>query len=297
MQIFKTRQELEAAVGSQSIGHIAFGEKSSASLLHQGHIDLIDYSKANFDKTLAVFWNTLELVYELYGNSFFLNEIGNAWDSTGCIDWCEAQGIDYVLIPDVGYSHSYLQYAGIIDSTAMPYYLFVDGVWGQNNYIAYEPTPTDVSQFCLTLKAKTFVILQNWKKHYNNTFVSCWKDGYPTFTMAHYVNNYTPENYVVLDPIKTPDGLYYSSAYPSYTADQKTLLLQVESVVDSVGYDDSTALIYALEDLNTGSENFSVQRVDVMYGGVVGAANDFINIVYTMGSLKDTYPIYKKGVR
>lgn len=299
MEILKTREELEAifADSTTTFGYINIDRKVSASTLHAGHEAIIAYSKSNFDKTVVSFWNGLELIYKIYGHDYFLNDIGNAWDSTGCLAWCEAQGVDYVLYPDDWYSTQYLTDVGILDSTGLEMYELVDGIWWENDYIKHTPTPTDASLFNTTLRAKTFVMLQNYKTPLNCTFVSSWKDGEPRFTIGDYVNNHTTESYHLIDPIKTPDNLYYSSAYFNYTQDQKDLLLQIESTVDSVGYSDTTSLTVALEDLNTGSENFTVQRIDITVGGVVGAANDFISIKYLMDGASDLYPIYKKGVR
>jgi len=299
MQILKTRPELESAIGSASFGYIGMQRKKASDVLHAGHEALISYSKANFDITVVNFWDPLEMIYSLYGGDYFLNEIGQAWDSTGCLTWCEAQGVDYVLMPDDWYSTQYLQQLGI-DTSNSEIYTLVDTIWTENNYADYKPGAVDSSLYNTTLRAKTFVLLQNYKNKLNCTFVSSWKDGEPRFTLNDYIKNHSTEDYHLIDPVKTPDGLYYSSAYFQYTQAQKDLLLQVESVVDSVGYSDTTALISALEALNTGSEDFEISRLDITYGNVshvVGENNDFIRILYTMGSLVDAYPIYKKGVR
>jgi hypothetical protein len=299
MEILNTREELEAlfADSTEAFGYINIDRKSSASTLHAGHEALITYSKTLHGKTVVSFWNGIELIYHIFGGDYFLNDIGNAWDSTGCLAWCEAQGVDYVLLPDDWYSTQYLTDLGILDSTGLEVYELVDGIWNTNGYADHEPTPTDASLYNTTLRAKTFVILQNYKTQLNCHFISSWKDGEPRFTVSDYINNHSTELYHLIDPIKTPDNLYYSTAYFGYTQDQKDLLLQIETTVDSVGYSDTTALTVALEALNTGTENFSVIRIDVNIGGVVGAANDFISIKYLMDGVTDSYPIYKKGVR
>lgn len=298
MQILKTRQELEALFvdTTTSVGYVPLGQKVTASSLHPGHEDLVAYAKANFDVTVVSFWDIFELVYEFYKVGYIQPEIGQPWDSTGCLAWCEAQGVDYVLVPDAGYSAEYLDSIGV-DTTGTAIYNMVDTIWKQNSYSFYDPTPTDASLHTASLSAKTFVILQNIKTHFNNTFVGSWKDGFPRFTITDYVNNYTPETYTMLDPIKTPDGIYYSSAYFLLTEAQKDIIKQFEGVVDTVGYSDTTALISALQALDTTGEGLFIRRIDTIIGGVVGEANDFINIQYNMSTHPDAYPIYKKGVR
>lgn len=300
MQILKTRDELEALFidTTTSIGYVSLAQKTSASSLHPGHEALIQYAKDNFDVVVVSFWETLELVYEFYKTQNIQDSIGTPWDSTGCLAWCEAQGVDYVMNPDVGYSKTYVESKGI-DTTSSAIFEWVDGVWADNNYQAYLPEPDNASLYTATISAKTFIILQATNKNYlNNTFIGSWKDGFPRFTITDFVNKYTPETFTMLDPIKTPDDLYYSSGYFLLTEAQKNIIKQFESVVDSVGYSDTSALIVALQALDPGSaEGLLVRRVDLIIGGVVGEANDFINIQYNMSGYPDSYPIYKKGVR
>jgi len=294
MQILKTREELENAVGTSSFGWVSMSRKQGADI-HPGHEALITYSNTNFDLTVVNYWNSLELVYALFGGERFLDEIGNAWDSTGCYNWCEAHGVDYVISPDVGYSSIYLQSMGIDTvSDVMSARRWVDAVWEDNNYLAYEATKSQMSQYNSMLGCKTRVIIQNWKTHLNCTCISSWKDGWPIFTACDYITKYTPENYIILDPIKSPDGLYYSSNYNIYTEAQKNAIKQIDAVVDTVGYDDTTALISAINNIGEGLEAY---RIDVAYGGVVGEANDFINVLFTIEGNTDSWPIYKKGVR
>jgi len=292
MQIIKTRPELEAAVGLNSVGYTGLSRKTSGDELHPGHANLIQFAKSNYDLSVVSFWDALELVYEFYDHEYFLDNIGMPWDSTGVLAWCEAQGVDYVLLPDQGYSAEYVASLGIDKSAAKS---MVNQIWSSNNYPTYN-FDTQVSQYNNMILAKTFVIMQNYKNQFNNIFVSSWKDGFPKFTNHDYVKYYTTEDSVLLAPIKSPDGLYYSSNYPYYTEDQKNLIKQIEGVVNNVGYADTNVLLAALNDLNT-DEGFEAYRVDITYGGVVGAANDFLNIMFTVEGNGDTYPIYKKGVR
>lgn len=299
MQVLKTREELEAifADTTTSIGYVSLAQKTTADNLHAGHEHLVDYAKANFDVSVVSFWDTLELVYEFYKVSYLNYEIGLPWDSTGCLAWCEAHDVDYVIMPDIGYSSEYIDSLGI-DMTSTAVYEWVNNVWAENNYNAYDPTPNDASLYTATISAKTFTILQARKNYLNNTFVGSWKDGFPRFTISDYINRFTPESFVILDPIKTPDDLYYSSGYFQLTQPQKDIIKQFEGVVDTVGYADTTALIIALQELDPeGAEGLLIRRIDKIIGGVVGEANDFINIQYSMSNYPDAYPIYKKGVR
>lgn len=299
MQILKTREELEALFvdSTTSVGYVSLAQKTTANSLHPGHESLIQYSKDNFDVTVVSFWETLELVYEFYKVSNIRDAIGAPWDSTGCLAWCEAQGVDYVLNPEVGYSKIYIDSKGI-DTTSLTTFEWVNDVWVQNNYQEFLPEPDNASLYTATISAKTFIIMQENKNYFNNTFVGSWKDGFPRFTITDYINKYTPESFVMLDPIKTPDDLYYSSGYFLLTETQKNIIKQFEGVVDTVGYSDTTALIQALQALDPGgTEGLLIRRVDLILGGVVGEENDFVNIQYNMSDYPDSYPIYKKGVR
>jgi hypothetical protein len=297
MQILKTMDELVVAVGDNTFGWLAFDKKQSASVLHPGHEYLVSYSKANFDLTIINFWEMIELMYSLYKLPYLVDKINLPWDSTGCLAWCEAQGVDFVFLPDPGYSQQYFLENGV-DGTSMAIYEYIEQVWYDHNYMDFLPTPTDASKYNTMIRSKTFVAVNHLKPIMNTRYISTWKDGEPRFTMADYITrDSTSEIYVLLDPVITPDGLYYSSGYFSYTEAQKDLLKQIDGVVDSIGYSDTTALTVALTELNTGAENFVVNRIDVLIGGVVGEANDFIDVKYIMDGYPDSYPVYKKGVR
>jgi len=300
MQIFNTRDELEAAIGTDTYGSIAIIKKDDAAKLHAGHESLVAYSKSNFDKTVVTFWEVLSTVHYVYKVAYLEDTYDQPWDSTGCLNWCEVQGVDYVLLPDPGYSEVYLESKGVfIDGTSTMIFDWVDQIWQENNYPEYEPTEMDASKYTTTLKTKTCIILQYNKAPLNMNYVQTWKDGESIFIAADYVNSYMPDNdaYIVLDPIKNADGIYYSNRSSSYSQAQIDLLLQIDGVVNSVGYSDTTALIVALNDLNTGAENFDVYRIDVTIGGVAGDVNDFINVLFTIEGNTDSWPIYKKGVR
>ena len=295
MEIVTTREELAAAVGTSSFGYVSLARKQNSLNLHEGHAYVINYSKANFDKTVVGFWHGLELLYALYGIDYFGEDDGSVWDETGCLSWVESLGVDYALVPPLGYSATYLTQLGIQLNFQDPVvHAWVEQVWQDNNYPNNQGTIVDRSLYNTTLRAKAFIIMQHHKNKLNQTCVASWKDGYPLFTMAHYVNNYTTENFTLLDPIKNADNMYFSSVSDTFTPEEINTISQFEGVVNGVGYYDENTLRAALMSL---SPALYVRRVDTTIGGVVGAANDFINIQFDINGKSDSYPIYKKGVR
>ena len=109
----------------------------------------------------------------------------------------------------------------------------------------------------------------------------------------------------MLDPVVNPDGLYYSTASETYTQDEIDLVKGIPGVVDSFGYSDPGLLQTELKTQldPSGTYEFDPYRIHVTYGGIVGEANDFIEIFYTMGTYpsgkarSDMYPIRKLNVR
>lgn len=295
MEIVTTREELTEALGTTPFGFVSIARKSDALQLHEGHAHLVNYSKANYDKTVVNFWHGLELLYALYGIDYFGDDTGAVWDEPGCLAWFDGLGVDYAFVPAVGYSTTYLTQLGIQLNFQDPVvHAWVEQVWQENSYPNNQGTIVDRSLYNTTLRAKAFVIMQHYKNKLNQTCIATWKDGYPLFTMAHYVNNHTTENFALLDPIRDSNGIYYSSEYFSYNQDEIDVIKQFEGVVNRVGYSDENTLRAALMSL---SPMLYVRRVDTTIGGVVGTANDFINIQYDMNGRSDSYPIYKKGVR
>lgn len=302
MHIVKTLDEVYSFLDSTTtLGWISIQRKSSVSKLHAGHEYVVNYSKANFDITAVNFWEAEEGMHYIYKSDIFENTYGQPWDSTGCIDWCEQKGVDIVMIPDSGYTQEYLIDAGInIDSTGFEIYNWVEDLWNDRNYEAYEPTLDDASRFSQTTRAKTIAILQyaeREKQIYKNR-ISTWKDGSYKFIVADFIHNFLPvtDDFIMLEPIKAPDGVYYSSSYNEYSEAEKNAIVQIPTIVDSVGYDDTTALIVALNAMGE-SVGLNVYRVDVVIGGVVGENNDFIEVFYNIDTKLDSYPILKEGVR
>ena len=297
MIVLKTRKDLERAVGKTAFGYIAFDKKKSYDEFHGGHEYLINYSKSNFPLTVVTFWDTLELMYEVYRVPQYEQELNKKWDPDSCYRWCEEHGVDYVLSPDDGYSSIYLKELGFDPATDINDLMgWVSDLWEQEGYSDYQPGQVDDSPFNMTIKAKTFIILQKLKTPLNCNFISTWKDGEARLIVADYINKYTDENYILLDPIKDSDSVYFSTTKASLPPDAIEILKKIESSVQS-GYSDLEDLKTRINSLDKNGAGFYVRRIDYIEGGVVGRENDYINVQYSIGEISDSYPIMLKGVR
>jgi hypothetical protein len=305
MEIVTTRPELDALIGSNTVGYTVFGRKQDASTFHEGHQHVLNYSKSNFDLTVAAFWDGQEFINEFYPLHDYWN-INPAWDRAGTITWCENNGVDIVIAPEAGYAAEYLESLGV-DTPTKNYLLdWVEQLWIDNDYpgISIDQdfstiNGNDMSRVSTAMRIRTTVIMQNIKQQKSTfTHVSSWKDGEGRFIIEHFINNFTIENYVMLDPIKNNFGSYYSTSHINYGTRELNILNEIEGVVNSVGYSDEETLIAALNALDTtGTAGFNVRRLDITEGGVVGQSNDFIQVQFDMGPTSSFFPIYKKGVR
>jgi hypothetical protein len=295
MQIVKTRTELEGAVGASQIAYLGFSKKSFAGELHDGHIYLVDYAKSKYGKVVVNFWNSYELMRDIFKLTHLEPEIPYSWDYNGCYKWCEDNGVDIVFDPDFGYSAQFLKEMNIdVSGKDHKVYDDINSIWQQNNYPDYPPEVDNAYLLTGTCRAKMFVMLQTFKKKLNQTFVTTWKDGFPSFIRADWVTKYSSESFDLIDPLKDSEGMYYSSSNSSLSESQKNTIRQFESVVGYTSYDNTEALRNVLQELDT---TINVVRVDTLIGGICGEKNDFINIQYKIGDEMNSYPIYKKGVR
>ena len=297
MIVLKTRKDLERAVGDTEFGYIAMDKKQSYDEFHAGHEYLINYSKNNFEVTVVTFWDTVELMYEIYKVPQYQQELNKKWDPTSCYRWCSDHGVDFVLSPDDGYSSEYLKELDFDPTTDIRGVMnWVQDVWEKEGYAEYEPGKEDDSPFNNTIKAKTFIILQKLKTPLNCNFISTWKDGEARLIVADYINKYTKENYILLDPLKDTDSVYYSTTKSQLPTEALEILKKIESSVQS-GYTDLEELKNRINSLDTKRVGFYVRRIDYIEGGVVGRENDYVNVQYVVGNIEDSYPIYLKGVR
>jgi len=295
MQIVKTMEDLYTAIGSQTVGCTAIDKKSNASNLHAGHLDLINYAKANYDISLVSFWDGIELIYYFYPEQRIADDITQVWDSTGCYAWCEANGVDIVMSPDLGYTatylHDYDKYISIANTQAL---------WLQRGYPVIEGDGDSYFN-----SAKAVMAYLDWDPKTSGwSYLNTWKDGCSRYVLADHLNRVREDYYVLLDPIKNSDGLYYSTLSQDMSQGEIDIAVQIPDVVDSVGYSDEYVLQEALRDLDPGGTfNFEPYRIHVTYGGIVGEANDFIEVFYSFGnypsgkSRADIYPIRKLNVR
>jgi len=297
MQIVKTWDELNPLIAGQTVGNIALARKKSAAQLHAGHLSLVEYTKSNFDVCLVSFWDPVEFIYWFYTEQNIVEDLEDTvWDSTGCLDWCLSNGVDVVILPDAGYTDIFMNGYDKVTGKSN-----VATIWAQRGY----PEVTDEASYNYFRSPKSIMMYIDWQdKPAGFTYINTWKDGCSRYVLEDHLNRIRSDYYLLLDPVVNPDGIYYSSASETYNQDEIDLVTAIPGVVDSVGYDDTTALIEALLELDPGGTlQFDPYRIHVTYGGIVGEANDFIEIFYSLGTYPsgkvraDMYPIRKLNVR
>lgn len=280
---------------TEKLGMIYISCKNPSELLHEGHSYLISTAKTSFDKIAVIFCvSTLfdSFLYPQYQWPAFSNA---EFDTTGCMNWCVENGIDYYLL-----NNSVMMQNVITNSVTPELISQVDSIWQAEGYPAYPQyndstsTVTNTEFFYYTM-VKTWMIghLANPK---SGTFIYSWKDGVNRFIMKDFAEKYMTSKVELLDPVLDEDGVYLSSSL-TLSEDERNIIKQIPTVVDQVGYSNVEVLKQSLNALDTQSLGFEAYRIDVVIGGIVGTNNDFINVFYQFPGKANNYPIYKRNVR
>lgn len=294
MQIVKTKEELIAAVGSNTAGYVALNKKITGEELHEGHKYLVDYCKANYDLAIVGFWDVGEFMNYLFPenpSTWFSITVFN-WDSTGCIEWCVTNNVDIAFVPKQRYVETFFEGNDMETIVA-----FVEQKWIDEGYPRIDNKKDNESEFNMMRIAQGMCIGDYVWPDKPWVQVNTWKDGWIRFAAKDFAQKYaTPLVYEIIDPVTCPeDGLYWSSAHKYYTQEQKDNIKLIPGIVDTTGYSDVQLLMDEINKIDPG--NLISYRIQVTEGGVVGASNDFISVYFKYNNLMDVYPFFKKGVR
>jgi len=294
MQIVQTYQEVVDLISTNTAGFVAITLKQNAAdELHQGHLNLVEHSKANYDLTVVCFWNHREFLHYMFPDYPQWEEgIGIPWDSTGCTAWCETNGVDILWIPYIGYTADH--FSGFDMTSTIQ---IIQDLWVSEGYLIVDqeenPSGFNMMQNAQAMSVGDYLFpTKPWK------LINTWKDGYIRYTVRDFALKHAiPLQYDIIEPTVCPeDGLFYSASHYKYTQANKDAINQIPVVVDATGYANIQLLQDELNKIDPG--NLVVYRMDVTIGGIVGAANDLISIYFHIeDDLFDIYTIYKKGVR
>jgi hypothetical protein len=285
------------SLDSNSIGIVSIEKKPLASYLHRGHEALVEKAKSICEKVIVYFVTTEVFGLPCFPENPVWKRKKSTFDSKGCFSWAESKGVDVVI------SQTPTQYEILLSKLDLKEQI----KWAMDLYET-EKYPFDNSErgeLIRQMYYQWFIVLRNFDRQW--THVYCWKDGYRRFFQKHFVEKYTNSKLVLVDPVYTPEGLFYSTIYNILSKKEKDVLSQIPDIMsdkylDSNGNSSSELLLSSLNSivLDTGI-NFYRSEITIgnsERGWVVGEKNDLIQVYYALPEgRKDSFIVYKKGVR
>lgn len=222
MIIVKTTKELLDATSGSIVTYFVMKKKKSASELHEGISKSLENGRKYGNKAVVAFW--YEGTVANFLDERFVSGYTAEWDRDGCIAWAQANNVDIVFVPDytdeiVTFNVSNLQY----------YKDLSDKIWKDENYASMFTNPISSEKTKMHCIGK---LITNSK--FKHIFSS--KDGISRFVEKHFMEKYTDSRAIITDPIKTTDGLYYSSSYFKYSQLEKNVVAQIEPAILSFDY-------------------------------------------------------------
>jgi hypothetical protein len=221
MIVVKTLEEAKAATAGFNTVHFPFQKKNFMQELHEGHVYTINEGRNFGNKTIISFWHSGAINNFLYPENFIFNkETELSWDENACVSWAEQQNIDIVWTSDYDDSIS------MVNVPDIEYYKnLINRIWKNENYSRL----FDIGSFpevvvkisCITRMLSN----TGWK------YILSTKDGLMRYVHTHFTNKYTNSRMALIKPIKSPEGIYYSSSYYKYTAKEKEIIARIEPTI------------------------------------------------------------------
>lgn len=283
----------EAIKDKGTVGYINIRRKMSSDLLHSGHEMLINYSKSNYDLTAVVFIDFYELVYALYKYDISKTASENlkVWDRDGCLNWLNDHGVDIAYVMRENY---FIEWEAanhdLIETTKK----WVDQIWIENNYPMHPEYGSNQKMWFLTTKAA--MVYFYLAKHFGTYQITTWKNGDIVFIYNHFTKKYIKENkFIVLDPIKDSDNLYFSSSQHKLKNTHKQVIKKFENTIKKIGYADKQLLKDELSKLNIVDKyaiGLEINEIVITDNDLVGTDKLLININYMINGSICNLPLY-----
>jgi hypothetical protein len=280
MLIVKTMEEAKQATIGFNTVYFNMQKKTDASTIHEGHNKSLEAGKAYGNKTVVGFWYTQALLN--YISDKWLPEPILDWDSSGCVAWAESQNVDIVWAPE------YIDEIAIFQIDNLLYYKgVVNKAWEEEGYEQLFSNPISSEKTKLICLSR-LITNTGWK------YTFSWKDGITRFVEKHFMEKYINSKVIITNPIKSPEGVYYSSAYFKYSNNEKIIMAQLESVIKSFDFSkDIMILKDNIESIGQGI-NLVVQHLKVTTNDrVLGPNKKLVDIKTTIG--KDENQVIEKN--
>jgi hypothetical protein len=217
MLIVKTIEEAKAAAQGFNVVYFNLQKKESASEIHEGHNLSLAYGKQFGNKVMVGFWYSQAVLNHV--DSRWLPEPNLVWDKDGCLAWAESQNVDIAFCPELE------DEINVYNISNFNYYRdLVNRIWTKENYAT--SFTNDISSDKSKIVCLGRLISNTGWKH-----IYSWKDGITRYIEMDFMNKHTNSRVIMAAPVKAPDGLYYSSSYFKYTAEEKVELAKIEPAI------------------------------------------------------------------
>jgi hypothetical protein len=270
MLIIKTMPELLAATAGSIVTYFAMKKKKSASDLHIGINKSLEEGRKYGNKTVVAFWYDGSV--ENFLDPRFVSTYTTEWDKEGCIAWAQSQNVDIVFVPD------YEDEIATFNIPNLKYYKdFTDKIWTDENYASMFVNPISSEKTKAHCVGK--LITNSGFKHIFSS-----KDGITRFVEKHFIEKYTNSRAIISDPVKSSEGIYYSSVYFKYTDKEKLELSKVESAMRASNLSGNVDVMgdnikSVIDDID-----FVIQNLDVISNEkFLGPNSKIIEIKFSVG--------------
>lgn len=242
MQVLRSISEAKSLIPSDKIiGATSFQKKNSGGL-HDGHVYLINTIKSLVEKTVITFYDDFYLMYNIYPDEGPSNS-PVTWDEAYCLNWADTNGVDFVFVPPPGF---------LFDITGVS---SIEVLKTQTDTIISNEGYSDAipSVYNTALKYSILsTLLSNeiggfFKKDYH--FCS-WEQNIIPFIRKDFYTKYTTMQMQILEPLRRPDGLCYSTRLLTLPQNKIDVFLNIRNEIVSQ-YDSTSTVNFSDIDINS----------------------------------------------
>lgn len=233
MQVLRSITEAKLNIPEDKIiGATSFQKKNTGGF-HEGHTYLINTIKGMVEKVVVTFYDDFYLMYSLYPTEMNPND-PVTWDESYCLNWAETNGVDYVFIPPPGFLFDITGVSSIEvlkDQT--------DTIIANESYFDSVP---EVYHTALKYTIFSALIGNEVGGFFKKDFHYCsWEQNIIPFIRKDFYTKYTTMQLEIIEPLRRPDGLCYSTRLLTLPQNKIDVFVNVRNEI--LTYYDTTASV------------------------------------------------------
>lgn len=269
MEIVKTIEESKAITAGKKNVLFNVQKKLNVIELHEGHRKAAIESRQFGDTLMIGFWY-LTAITAYVNDKFVLEDL--TWDKEGCIEWARSLGADFCYAPDYKDEIAICSFPSFQERNEWSKRVWVEE--GYDKFYAAEQHSEKARINCLCKS----ITNTGW------TYVYSRKDGITRYINADFMKKYTKSTGVVVDPVKSPEGLFYSSSYFKYSDKEKQIVANIEPMILEFDFSKNTDILknnlnYMGEEINLDIQWIKYNASDKLFG----PGKALINCTFSVG--------------